>query len=116
MNEVQPPPTSEILGRVKVVLEEIFSEIEKVIKGDKKINSLKDLADFIDLLVDLLRAIINAFIQGLPLAIKFWQYVVDVITNILDIILNNKNIIEIVVLVVPALPLLYLLYQTISKI
>lgn len=94
----------ESIEKVNMVLEDIFA-------GNIKISKFRDIIDFVEILIDLLRNLLNAIFNGSNTVIFFATYVLDIIKNLLDIVIQNKHIIEMIVLIIPALPFLYMLHQ-----
>lgn len=108
--------STNIIDGVLEIVSEVFEKIEEFINGERDILNFKDLAEFMNLLVELLRAIINAFLKGLPISTQFIEFIVDTITEFLKIIIENKKTIEVILLFTPVLPFAYLLYKLVNKI
>lgn len=104
----------EAFALAKKVLEDVFDLIEAFLKGEKKITSLKDLANFIGLLVDLLRAIINAFVQSIPILNNLIVTIIETFEVVLEFVLKNKSIIEMIIIALPLIPFVLLINKLIS--
>jgi hypothetical protein len=101
---------------IKNALDKVFNELDLFINGDKPIEGIGDVADFLNLLVDTLRAIIKAVIDGIPIANVLIELVVDAITLIVQALNDNQNIIELSILSLPVFPLIYIVYQAVKRI
>lgn len=107
---------TESTDKIKESLNTVFKSVESFITGEKKITSLKDVVDFIKLIVDMLNEVIKSFISLVPYVNQIVEYLIDFVTKLLSSFNASPETIEIVVLLTPIIPFLYLLVYVIQMI
>lgn len=107
---------TENIDDIRDIMETMTEKIERILEGNVPIKNVKDIIRFIETMIDLIRGVINTLLAGSQISTEFIRYIIDICQNLIDIILENKNMIEIIILILPSLPFIYLLSQIVGSI
>jgi phage-related protein len=74
-------------------------------------NFLDDIQEFISQLIAKIDEIINFVIEGMPMLENIITQILNLFKKFVDLLVDNRNKLEMMIVIIPLLPLIEVVYQ-----